>query len=369
MKLWHSFTKELKLASRGFYFYIEFAMAAIILLVLLFLVPQEFKTEKIEFVYMDLPEAIKVELEKVSLESDLDHQAEQVAFKSKKKTYKAWLHETEDTKKYILDNEEDMITLAKNEKSIGATVYLGDNNKLHYRYYLQGYESERLKNLYLIVHNKEMKVLEAHEASIESKSLTDYEGTLTDRQNIIPALIAINGSFMGLFIIAAYIFLDKQEGIIKAYAVTASSVWQYLMSKVGVLLFSSIISTLMIVIPIMGADVNYPMLMLVLIASSFFASTIGLLIASYFRNMMQSFGVIYGVMILMMLPNIAYFIPSWEPLWIKLIPTYPLIQSFRETIIAGGDMQYVLLTSLGFFVAGSIVFVISNMRYKKYMTI
>ena len=36
---------------------------------------------------------------------------------------------------------------------------------------------------------------------------------------------------MGFFIIAAYIFLDKKEGVIKAYAVTPSPVWKYLLSK------------------------------------------------------------------------------------------------------------------------------------------
>ncbi len=369
MKLWHSFIKELKLASRGFYFYIEFAMAAIILIVLLLIVPEEFSSTTKEYIYLDMPEVAQVEMKKALLENDLDHQKEQVELKSKKQVYKAELYHSKDKKVYIVENLEDTITLAENEKQLGAIITIGEDNKLHYEYYLQGYESQRLRNLYLIIHNEDHELLQDHMESLETRSLsTDYD-TLTDRQNIIPALIVLNGSFMGMFIIAAYIFLDKQEGIIKAYAITASSVWQYLMSKVGVLLFVSILSCLIIVIPIMGLEVNYLMLIILLITSSFFASAVGLLIASYFQNMMQAFGAVYVAMVVMMLPNIAYFIPSWEPIWIKVIPTYPLIQGFKETIIENGDMNYVLMTSIGFLVAGAIIFIISNMRYKKTMTV
>ncbi len=369
MKLWHSFIKELKLASRGFYFYIEFAMAAIILVVLLFMVPEEFSSTTKQYIYFDMPEVAQKAMKETLIENDLDQQVEQVEIKSKKQTYQAELYHSEDKKLYVVENREDVIALSKNESQLGTVVTLGEDNKLNYTYYLQGYESQRLRNLYLIFHNKDVALIHEHMDNLEIRSINTHYGTLTDRQNILPALIAINGSFMGLFIIAAYIFLDKQEGIIKAYAITASSVWQYLMSKVGVLLFSSIVSCLIIAIPIMGTQVNYLMLIILLITSSFFASAVGLLIGSFFKNMMQAFGAIYVVMILMMLPNIAYFIPSWEPLWVKVIPTYPLIQSFKETFINHGDMNYVWLTSIGFLIAGTIIFLISNMRYKKTMTV
>ena len=46
MKLWSSFVKELTVASRGFYFYVEIAMAAILLFVILFVVPEEFVSKE-----------------------------------------------------------------------------------------------------------------------------------------------------------------------------------------------------------------------------------------------------------------------------------------------------------------------------------
>jgi len=107
---------------------------------------------------------------------------------------------------------------------------------------------------------------------------------------------------------------------------------------------------------------------LLLITSGFFASSLGLLVSSFYKNIMQAFGAIYIIMIAMLLPNIAYFIPSWEPVWIKVIPTYPLIQGFKECIVRNGDTSYVLIASLGFLVSGLFIFIIANKRFKKTLT-
>ena len=44
MKLWSNYSKEMKIASRGFYFYMEIVMAAILLVVILLLVPVDATT-------------------------------------------------------------------------------------------------------------------------------------------------------------------------------------------------------------------------------------------------------------------------------------------------------------------------------------
>ncbi|MEA1959766.1 MAG: hypothetical protein U9N81_00475 [Bacillota bacterium] len=95
-----------------------------------------------------------------------------------------------------------------------------------------------------------------------------------------------------------------------------------------------------------------------------FASSLGLVVTSFYKNMVQAFGAIYLLMIAMFLPNIAYFIPSWEPVWIKIIPTYPLIQGFKETILANRDTSYTLMASLGFLATGTLLFLIADKRFK-----
>ncbi len=369
MKLWHSFTKELLLASRGFYFYIEIFMAVIFVIVLMFVVPENFESKREEYLYLEVPEQMETLFEKDFIDNDIDGAIEEVELKDKGDIIKVRLIESKDSEVYLFDNLEDLIRLTKADRpSIGAHIKTDDSGNLVYDYYLQGYESDKLRNLYLIFHNRDLKEMEKINNKQQVVSLGDNYEALNDRENVVPSILALNGSLMGLFIVAAYVFIDKQEGIIKADAVTPSSMWHYFLSKVGVVLTTSILSTLLITIPVMGLQPNYPVLLLLLITSGFFVSTLGLLLASFYKDLAASFGALYMIMILMMLPNIAYFIPSWEPLWIKLIPTHPLIQSFKESIIVGGDINYMLLTCLGFLVGGVILFLLTNYRYKKKLT-
>lgn len=369
MKLWHSFIKELKLASRGFYFYIEIFMAVILLAVLLFVIPENFSSKESEYIYLDLPEVVeKVFIEDIK-EEDLDGESEIVQLKSDGNIIEAKLYESDETKFYLLNDEISVVKLSETEKKLGAVISLDAQGKLHYKYYLQGYESQRLKNILLVFHNKDMDLLKDKFDKQDVKKMYDDYQILSDRENVIPSFLTFNGSLMGLFIIAAYIFLDKQEGIIKAYAVTASSVWQYLLSKVGVIIVTSIGTSLIMVLPVMGLKPNYPLLLLFLITTGFFSSSLGLLAASFYDNITQAFGVIYVLVVAMMIPNIAYFIPSWEPDWIKIIPAYPMLEGFKEIIQKNGDVSYVLMTSFGFFVVGLVLFLLANVRYKKTLTV
>lgn len=366
MKLWHSFVKELKLSSRGFYFYIEIFMAVLLLVILLFVIPKEFVSKQTEYIYFDLPEKLTQGYIDDIIKEELDGKSERVYIKSNGEKISVEFYETDEKKYYITDNKENLIELTKTKRPlVGAVISLDNSNNIHFEYYLQGYESQRLKNIYLVFHNKDLNLIKEESDNQVVRSLSSDYHILNDRENVIPSILTFNGSLMGLFIIAAYIFLDKQEGIIKAYAITASSVWHYLMSKVGVILVTSTISCFIIVVPIMGLQPNYPLMLLLLITSGFFVSALGLVIASYYKNLMQAFGAIYVVMMALMLPSIAYFIPSWEPLWIKVIPTYPLIQGFKETILENGDTTYTVLVSLGFLVVGLILFLFANRRFKQ----
>ena len=230
---------------------------------------------------------------------------------------------------------------------------------------MQGYESTRLKNLISILFNESTEVLEDRINNQEVRPLTTGFEPITDRENTIPPLIAFSGSLMGMFIMAAYIFLDKKEGVIEAYAVTPSSVWRYLMSKIFVILLTSVVSGLIIIMPVMGFRINYGLILLLLLTTGFFASTLGLLIASFYDNMMKAFGLIYFLFFILMVPGIGYFIPGWDPLWLKFIPTYSMLQGFKEIILPNGDISYPLLASAGFLAAGTVLFFITNIRFKK----
>ncbi len=369
MKLWHSFVKELILASRSFYFYVELVMAGIFLFLLIFVIPEDFNTTQDEYIHWDIPEAARPFMEAEFLEVDKDGVSEAVELEFDDEILPAILYSDEDTDYYVIDDKEKAIAIADEERTYAAIIHMDEAGEVTYTYYMQGYETERLRNIYLVIHNEEMDILKEEVEGQDIRPLHANQILLTDRQNVLPSFLTFNGSLMGLFIIASYIFLDRKEGVITAYAVTPSPVWQYLMSKTFIIMLTSVVSSFIITVPVMGLQPNYPLMLVFLLASGFAASALGLVLTSYYDNISQAFGVMYAMIIVLMLPNIAYFIPSWNPAWITLIPTYSMLESFKETLMPNGDAGYVLLTSLGFLAAGVLLFLFANVRFKKTLTI
>lgn len=368
MKLWYSFTKELKLASKSFYFYIEVVFAIIILVIVLFAIPENFNSRSTEYLYLDMPGQAETAMTDLFLKEDEDGVAETIEIKIKKELISTTYYETADRRIYVAGSEEDLIKLADNKKQVGAVIKMDETGQTSYTYYLQGYETDKLKNLYRVLHNEDMRTLEATINEQDVRPISTEYREINDREHTLPSLLTFNGSLMGMFILAAYIFYDKEQGVIKAYAVTTSPVWQYLMSKALVVTLTSIVTTALITIPIMGGRPNYPLMLLLLITTGFFASSVGLLISGVFKSMQKSFSAIFFAMIAMMIPAIAYFIPSWEPFWIKLFPTYYIIQGFHEVIVKGGDIAFVLWSSLGFLVVGVLLFMWATHQHKKALT-
>jgi hypothetical protein len=371
MKLWYSFSKEVILSSKSWYFYVELVMAIIILLILLFVVPEDFESKSKEYLYLDVPEVVKQRYMKNLLEDDLDGIAQVVELESDQGIHEAVHYETEEAKIYLVENMETLMAISDTERLPTVHVHKGEVGHLVHTYYLQGYETQKLRNLLLVYHNRLAghDAMEAYSDGVEVRKLYQDAQPLSDKENMVPVFLTFNGSLMSLFIIAAYIFLDKNEGIIKAYAITASSVWHYLLSKIGVIILTSIITTMIVTFPVMGLQPNYLAMVGFIIASGFFAAALGLLMTSFYKDIIEAFGAMYIVIVIMIMPNISYFTPSWDPNWIKIIPSYVMLQSFKEIISTNGNMMYVFVASLAFLAMGTSLFVLADYRFKKTLSL
>lgn len=368
MKLFSSIKKEFILATRSFYFYVEVGFAFIILAVLLFAVPKESTAMQTSYTYLDMPQhAADIVIESM-LEDDTDGKLEAVTLEVDKVEYHAQRVEREEEYIYILESADDLRTLADKERNIGAIVLLSDTGELQFEYYFQGYESTRLKNLISVLHNIDSAELEQSFNAQEVTTLSEAGDTMNNRENTLPPVLTFSSCLMGMFILAAYVFLDKEEGVIKAYAVTASSVSRYLMSKITIVLLTSVVTSLIILIPIMAVKINYGLMLLLLITSGFFSSVIGFLLASFYDNIEKAFGMIFVILMLMMLPAISYFLPGWNPVWVKYLPSYPIIQGFKE-ILTNGSVSYPIIASAGFLTAGAVLFIITDRRFRKSLSV
>ena len=385
----------MKIAARGFYFYIEIGMAVILLAILLFVVSETSTSSSKQFVYNDMPQKIAENLKDRSIEKGEARLINPTEFKLRAAKFEITNQETGETTAYDFDdektieletiemldsstgeleetvfyveNEEDMIRLAYGESEIGATAVMNPRGRVSYTYYLQGYETDRLKSLLYASHSDSPGAVEAKQDRQVVRTLGVTE-TLNTRENLVPLFLAYMGSLMGFFIVMAYIFYDKDEGVIRAFAVTPSSIWKYLITKILVILTTVVISSSIITIPVMGGQPNYFLFYPFLLVTTFAVASLGLLVASFFDNISKAFGVMYVTMIILMIPAFSYYIPSFDPLWIRAFPTYPMLQGFKE-ILLNGDAGYVLTYSLAFLAGGLVLFVLADNRFKKTLTV
>lgn len=78
-----------------------------------------------------------------------------------------------------------------------------------------------------------LQQLPGFSSATELQTLDPNAQRLSDRISFLPMYLLLNCAFMGLFIVAAYVFMDKEEGTIRALTVTPVTVRDYLASKLG----------------------------------------------------------------------------------------------------------------------------------------
>lgn len=396
MKLLSSYIKEMKIAARGFYFYIEIGIAVIMLLVLLLAVSENPVSNEKSYLKNDLPEAATKAMIQTSIDDGNAKWVDDTEFELKPESFKVTNKETGEVTKYNFDegktitvktlenydpktkelastdyffeDEEDLIRVLYKKKQIGAVMSLSEEGELTHKYYLQGFETERMVDLLSVFNFGAIGELEAASEKISVRTIGSTE-RLNNRQNLVPAFLTFAGTLMGLFIVMAYIFLDKDEGVIKAFAVTPSSVWKYLLSKALIILTTVTVSSSIITIPVMGGQPNYLLFYLYLLITTFAFAAVGLLVASFFDSISKSFGFMYGLMIVLMLPAFSYYIPSFDPLWLRFFPTYPILQGYKEILLNSNEIGYVLMYAGIFLGAGILIFLLANQRFKKTLTV
>ncbi|MBN1776571.1 MAG: ABC transporter permease [Clostridiales bacterium] len=394
MKLWNNYLKELKIASRGFYFYMEFVMAAILLVCILLFVPAEIINVSQEAIYVDMPRETldamlqqsfgetgryeRAEDTKVKLSpADIVYYDEQTGEKfemsfSDKKTLEleTWYYYNAATGAhektlYITESMDDLVRVAKAEKWYSTVVQAGENGQMQYKLLLFGSESERYQNLISAVMDTEnLPALTQAADDLEVVAL-GTENVLNNRESYMPLAIVIMNGLMGMLVVIAYLTIDKSSGLIRAMSLTPMHTRSYLLSKVMVVLTTSLISSLIITVPVMGVQPNYLLFVLVVLLVAALSCMLGLWIASFFSDLKSAFGVLILFMVILMFPALTYIIPSFSPLWIRLMPTYPMLQAVKETLLPSPDTGYVLLACGGMIVVSALFLWWSEHRYKK----
>ena len=74
-------------------------------------------------------------------------------------------------------------------------------------------------------------------------------------------------------------------------------------------------------------------------------------------------------MILLAFAAISYYTPAFSPLFIRILPSYPMLFAFRETLMKAADVGYIYANVGGFGALAIVLFLLANMRFKKTLTV
>ena len=131
MKLLSSYLKEMKIASRGFYFYIEILIAILALAIVLFAVKENPESKAKEFAFYDMSAQVKSSILQKGIDEGSLVLADPTEFKMKANEFDVENKETGAVESYVFDKEtyslETYKAYDKETGKLAKTIYLTDS--------------------------------------------------------------------------------------------------------------------------------------------------------------------------------------------------------------------------------------------------
>ena len=242
------------------------------------------------------------------------------------KSYAVWSFNTDfgDDNTVKAGSEEELRRLVRENGGLGLIGTPGGITVLH-----TGLSDKTIRAVLL--------ALQPHESSgLDVVSLSGGGRTVPFNQRMTPVFICFEALITGFVLCGALMLSEKEERTVLALRVSPMGADRYLLSKT--LLFSLIgtLYALLMALFCVGPD----FLVLRFILLSFFGaavfSLIGIAFSVLFRDMSSWFFTMALVLSVNMLPAVAYSEPSFSPLWLRVIPSYPMIFEYERLLFGGG---------------------------------
>ncbi|MBN2853640.1 MAG: ABC transporter permease [Clostridia bacterium] len=136
---------------------------------------------------------------------------------------------------------------------------------------------------------------------------------------ILPILIYIDPSILGMFFIGGIILLEKQQGILSLLHISPLKVHEYLVSKLISLSFISLLVGVVLSLFSYQMKTNFIVLVTGIIVSAVFYTLIGMIISTHSKSINGYFINVIPWMLLIVIPNFLLLLPN-QVFWFNLIP-------------------------------------------------
>jgi len=246
-------------------------------------------------------------------------------------------------------------------------VITGEDNRADVEFLLHGYENNQVQNTLILAMKDEITRSIKGEVEVKTELVNPntIKNSIPANKSMLPLFLVMESTMLGFILIAALIFIEKSEGTIKSFAVTPGRLSEYLISKVAVMTFLGIIGGFIMTVLVMGLSVNYLWLGILILLGSLFSAILGLIVASFFKTLSESMIWILIVNLLLGLPLTSYLIPSYTPLYIRVLPTYYLLFSVKEVLFPTGNSMILIKTMILFMVISTVMYFLSIFTFKR----
>ncbi|MBE2197171.1 MAG: ABC transporter permease [Anaerolinea sp.] len=316
-QFWTLVKQDLIVAARN-WFLAAIAFMLLIFLALIWFLPERFDAQAAELVYDGTPgQAMQQTLLRLG--------ADESSFYASRESLEAALHEQ--------------------KKGIGVVI-AGDLDALRYTFITQGHMAPQNLNLLGAALDSVAAVARgaAPPANLQLTLLRPLADPIPMNEAGVPIFLVFEVVALGFFLVAAIIFQEKQEGVIRAFRVSPANTLTYVLAKTAVFLILGVVYALLLLGLGLGFDAPFAPLLLLVILGSSMMTLFGIVVAVFFNNLSEWFFVGAFILIFFMLPTLSYAIPAFAPPFITWMPSYPLVFGARELLFPTGKSGFLLPT-------------------------
>lgn len=331
--------KDMKLVTRNWYLFITVFVAVLFSLLVNFVIPENLSLEPTVFVLDE------------SQNKSLNALAADLASK--------------DNGRLVTSRQALEENMKETTGSLGM-VLKGTLESPDAEFVLHGYENKRAQALLrLEMDDYYGKISNDRDISVKEIGQMKQAYEVSFNHSLLPMFLLMEPVLMGLFFIATLMLFEKAEGTVDAYAVSPGKTFEYLFSKIIVMFLLGLMSMYLVTLTTVGLRANMGLMLLIAIAGSFFGSSLGLFITSFFDRLSKAMIWIIFVSLMLSAPFASYYLPSFSPWLIRAMPTYSLLFALKETIYQTGQTSIVYEATSISMVVGMLLFGLVFKRYNK----
>lgn len=154
---------------------------------------------------------------------------------------------------------------------------------------------------------------------------------------LVPIFILSEAVLMGVFLAGALLIAESEERTNLAYRVSPAGTAEYVLASCLAMGMLAVAFTVILNLLTTGLAGNWPAILLLVFTGAVVTTVITLAYASFFANLSQFLaGMIVAVFVLT-IPAASYFMPSFSPLLVRLLPSYPMVFALREAYFPSGN--------------------------------